>query len=70
MGSFYIINTFMKSFKQFIKEATPPTPYKLNKTAETIGAMTKFGSGNRLKRVARGAGTGRMGSAGLAGRRT
>ena len=70
MGSFYIINTFMKTFSQYIKEATPPTPYKLNRTAATLDAMGKFGSAKRLKKIARGAGTGRMGSAGLAGRRT
>jgi hypothetical protein len=44
MGSFCIINTFMKSFRQFIKE--------VNVTPGTRTAMDKFGSNSTFKKIA------------------
>ena len=45
MGCFYIINTFMKTFTQFIKE--------MNVTHETQRAIDKFGSRGSFTKIGR-----------------
>lgn len=62
MGSFYIINTFMKTFKELLET-------KLNVTDATRRAITKFGSPSTTKRRAKSSGIGKMASPGLAGAR-
>ena len=61
MGSFYFINTLMKTFTQFIKET--------NVTPLTQNAIKKFGSKGSFKKIAKGGGIGQMASSGTAGPR-
>ena len=62
MGSFYFINTPMKTFTQFIKET--------NVTPETRNAINKFGSNKTFKKIGRGAGIGKQSLPGTRSRPT
>ena len=43
----------MKTFSQYIKEATPPTPCEINKTPQTVKTMRRFGSASTLGKRAK-----------------
>jgi len=66
MGSFHIINTFMKTFSQFLHKKTPNPKV----TAETLKARDKFGSNNTIKKIGKGAPKGKQSLPGPKNRNT
>lgn len=65
MGSFYIINTFMKTLTQLFKKINLITEL----TSDSNTAIRKFGSSSTLRKRAKNPGIGKMSSSGLAGSR-
>jgi len=65
MGSFCFINTFMKTFSQFISKKTPNPRV----TSATRSAQRKFGSSNTIKNIGKGVSKGKQSLPGPKNRR-